>query len=115
MAWDSNRPVPWERLMREWVVYALIMGALVLLLFRGGNTIGALAGVLVSGPLYLAFGFVLAKFGYQRKTMSELREQRTARASRGPSAESAPTTRARPAPTKRTGGGANRPAKRKRR
>lgn len=101
--------------MREWVVYAGIMTAVFLVFFQDAGVLGAIAGVLVSGPLYLVFGFVLAKFGYQRKTMSELREQRTARASRGPSAESAPTTRARPAPTKRTGGGANRPAKRKRR
>ncbi len=28
-----------------------------------------LGGLLVSGPLYLGFGYVLAKFGYQRKTL----------------------------------------------
>ena len=25
MGWDSSRPVPWQRLVREWLVYAAIM------------------------------------------------------------------------------------------
>ena len=32
MGWDSSRPVPWQRLMREWVIYVGIM-ALVLAVF----------------------------------------------------------------------------------
>lgn len=117
MAWDRNRPVPWERLMREWVVYAVIMAAVFLVFFRDRNVVGALAGVLLSGPLYLAIGAVLAKFGYQRKT---LRELRTPRADDERSTTDAPdrqrsATRARPAPTRRTSTGPNRPAGRKRR
>ena len=30
--------------MREWVIYAAIMTVVFLLLFRGGSTIGAIAG-----------------------------------------------------------------------
>jgi hypothetical protein len=114
-----SRAVPWERLMREWVIYAGIMTAIFLLLFRDGSTMGAIAGVLVSGPLYLAFGFVMAKFGYQRRTMKQLRADRGGRAGanddeRDGTAKSS-EARARPAPTSRTAQGTNRPAKRKRR
>ena len=114
MAWDSSRPIPWDRLMREWVIYAGIMGAVFLLFFRNGNTVGALAGLLVSGPLYLAFGAVLARLGYQRKTLAEMRTPR-ATADR-PSKDSAtPGGRQRPAPTSRTATGPNRAGSRKRR
>ncbi len=120
MSWDSSRPVPWRRLAKEWVIYAAIMSAIFLLLFRGSNTIGAIGGVLVSGPLYLAFGYVLAKFGYQRKTMAELRAARESGAGGRSTSTSADdpagTTRPkRPPPTRRTSTGPNRPAKRKRR
>ena len=73
MAWDASRPVPWRRLVREWLIYAAIMAALFLLFFRDDSMLGILAGLLVSGPLYLAFGYVLAKFGYQRKTLRDAR------------------------------------------
>jgi hypothetical protein len=109
MAWDSSRPVPWTRLMREWVIYAVFM-ALVFALFFSDNILGAVTGLLVSGPLYLALGAALAKLGYQRKTIKELRSQRsepsttTSATSSGSSGSSAPD-RARPAPTRRTSTG----------
>ena len=121
MAWEMSRPVPWQRLMREWVIYAAIMAVVFLLLFNDGNTIGALAGVLVSGPLYLAFGWVLAKFGYERKTLKELRTPQ-ASSSKGASAkksgqddEDDSTTRRPVAPSSRTAGGGNRPPSNKKR
>ncbi len=73
MAWDSTRPVPWNRLIREWLIYAAIMTAVFLLFFRGDNVLGAIAGVLISGPLYLGFGAVMAKFGYQRTRLKDVR------------------------------------------
>lgn len=98
MAWDSSREVPWRRLVREWLLYVAIMAVVLVVVVDGDDRIGAVAGLLVSGPLYLAFGAVLAKFGYSR--------ERLKRASRRePAAEPAPTTRPRPAPTRRTGGG----------
>lgn len=125
MAWDSSRPVPWQRLIREWLIYVAIMAAVLLVVFRSSSVIGSFAGLLVSGPLYLLMGFVLAKFGYQRKT---LKEMRTPQAEPGPSrrkskkgsaddddATSDTTDRNRPAPTKRTSGGGNRPKSRPRR
>lgn len=109
MAWDSSRPVPWQRLIREWLVYAAIMTAVFVIFFRGDNVLGAIAGVLISGPLYLGFGAVMAKFGYQRTRLKDVR-----RASTGARDDtSAPTDteapRAKPAPTSRTAGGGNRP------
>ena len=102
--------------MREWTIYALIMTAVLFLLVRD-NIVGAIAGVLISGPLYLAFGAVLAKFGYQRKTMRDLRAEREStnveRSESGNASSDAPRTR--PPPTSRTQTGTNRPKSRKRR
>ena len=112
MAWDSTRKVPWRRLIREWLIYVGIAGVgfVIYYLAKGKKLeIGLFAGLLSSGPMYLVFGGVLAKFGYQRKTMKELRTQRplasAARASRSNSAASTSPTRTRPAPTGRTSTG----------
>ena len=110
MAWDSSRPVPWNRLIREWLIYAAIMTAVFLVFFRGDNVLGAIAGVLISGPLYLAFGAAMAKFGYQRTRLKDVRgAAKTAGAT--PSSESATPNepRPKPAPTSRTAGSGNRP------
>jgi len=119
MAWDMTRPVPWQRLMREWLIYAAIMSVVFLLLFNDANTIGAMAGVLVSGPLYLGFGWVLAKFGYQRKTLKELRtpqaESNANDSDDGSDADGSTPTRRPVAPTSRTTGGGNRPPSTKKR
>jgi hypothetical protein len=122
--WDSSRPVPWRRLMREWVIYAAIMSAVFLVFFPRNNAIGAVVGVLISGPLYLAFGFVMAKFGYTRKRLKDLRaeakEQGDARTSPPAVAGDFDTTgsatpRPRPAPTSRTAGSARPSSSSKRR
>ena len=115
MGWDSSRPVPWNRLIREWLIYAAIMSAVFVVFFRGDNVLGAIAGVLISGPLYLAFGSVMAKFGYSRTRLKGLRAARAegpeqaATASSDAAASSSSTPRPKPAPTSRTAGGGNRP------
>ena len=115
MAWDSTRPVPWTRLMREWVIYALIMSTIFLLFFRDASVVGALAGLLVSGPLYLMLGFVLAKFGYQRKTIRQMRSERQNPPSPSPE-QLASTPRPKPPPTSRTSTGpSQRPKPRRKR
>jgi hypothetical protein len=112
MAWDSSRSVPWQRLVREWLIYAAIMVAVFLLLFRGDNPVALIAGVLASGPLYLAFGYVLAKFGYQRKTLADLRTPRAQPSAQATSSLERPP----PAPTRRTSRGpSNNPRSKKRR
>ena len=127
MGWDSSRSVPWERLIREWVLYAGIMSAIFLVFFRDNNVIGALAGVLISGPLYLAFGAVMAKFGYTRKNLKELRAKSKAESSdkaakQGKKSDDSNVSSSdgpdhKPAQTSRTSRGSNRPkssSKRKR-
>ncbi len=114
MNWDRSRPVPWQQLVRTWLIYVAVMAAVFLLFFRGSNFAGIMGGLLVSGPLYLAIGYVLAKLGYRRQTFKELRAERDQKAA-AETTTSAPPQRNRPAPTKRTGGGTPRkPDKRKR-
>lgn len=117
MRWDSSRPVPWQRLMREWLIYVAIMVAVLVIFFRDSGVVGALAGVLVSGPLYLMFGFVMAKLGYQRRSLKDMRTPRATPAKNGETSDGSPTSaeRARPAPTRRTSGGGNRPKSKPRR
>jgi hypothetical protein len=112
MGWDNSRPVPWKRLMREWLIYAVIMSAIFVIFFRGGNVVGAIAGVLISGPLYLGFGAVMAKFGYQRQRLKDVRAAKGDAAESAESATSSPSqasSRSKPAPTSRTAGGGSRP------
>lgn len=104
MAWDSSRPVPWLRLTREWLVYVGIMAVVFALFFRDDGLVGILAGLLVSGPLYLGVGYLLAKLGYRRKSYGELREERRSSSSGDEPTRDVDQPRARPAPTKRTGG-----------
>lgn len=109
MAWDSSRPVPWRRLIREWIIYVSIMAVIFVLFFRDRPLIGVFIGLLISGPLYLGLGYVLAKFGYQRKSLRELRaESRSAAATPEPEIAG---PRPRPAPTRRTGGQGARPGR----
>lgn len=92
------------------------MAVVFTLFFRDDGLVGIFVGLLMSGPLYLAFGFVLAKFGYQRKSWKQLRSE--PRADRSPSRDDAATApKPKPAPTRRTGGTAGRPggARKKRR
>lgn len=126
MAWDSNRPVPWQRLIREWLIYVAVMAVVLLVVLGGNNVAGALGGLLVSGPLYLIMGFVLAKFGYQRKTLKEMRtaqaeprekkqKKKKKKTDETGDDEAETPARRRPAPTKRTSGGGNRPKSKPRR
>lgn len=105
MAWDATRPVPWKRLIREWMIYVGLMAIVFLIFMRDSSLAGIMLGLLVSGPLYIAFGAVLAKFGYTRKTMKQLRTdapERSNTASSTVAAIDGPKPKA--APTKRTSG-----------
>lgn len=102
MAWDSSRPIPWARLFREWLVYAVVMIVVFVIFLRDTVTGGSILGLAVSFPMYLAFGAILAKFGYQRKTLRDLRASSSPRQPASPSVDAA---RHRPQPTKRTSTG----------
>ena len=92
------------------------MAVILIVVFRdGGRLLPILGGLLVSGRIYLAFGAVLAKFGYQRKTLAELRTPRAAPRRLAPTPPSRPRA-PKPAPTRRTSTRAEQPtASRKRR
>ena len=107
MSWDSTRPIPWARLCREWLVYVSIMVVVFLgwTAIRGGELkVSTFAGLLASGPMYVAFGAILAKFGYQRKTLRDLKAARP-EPRRATTASSDSVARVRPAATSRTSTG----------
>jgi hypothetical protein len=102
--------VPFRRLFREWLIFAPILAVALWLLQRdSGEFAGALVGLSASLPLYLGLGYVLAKLGYQRRTLAEMR---TPRATTSPDPEA--EARQRPAPTRRTSPGTNRPTRKRR-
>jgi hypothetical protein len=114
--------VPWQRLIRDWLIYVGIMALVFFFIYRDDLSAGPFIGLLISGPMFLLIGAVLAKFGYQRKTMRDLRAESEARRA-ATTVESKATTagpRAKPAPTRRTstgpgrgGRGSTRPGKRR--
>lgn len=83
------------------MIYVGLMAVVSLLVWRGQSAIGTIIVLLASAPLYLAIGYVLAKFGYQRKTLKEARASTRRVESDEPEALK---PRPKPAPTKRTGG-----------
>jgi hypothetical protein len=106
MAWDSSRPIPWKQLIRDWVIFAVVMTVVLLVWSRNRLDAGLLGGLLASGPIYLVIGALLAKLGYHRKSLAELRAESAERtAARRPPAPPTSTGRTKPAPTRRTGGG----------
>lgn len=121
MAWDPTRPVPWQRMMREWLLYVAIMAVVFVVFFRDSSLVGIFAGLLASGPIFLVFGYVMAKFGYERKSLKQLRSEPRPPRRRASSDDDAddsaePAPRPKPAPTKRTAGSGrpNRPSKKRR-
>jgi hypothetical protein len=115
MGWDASRAVPWRRLVKEWVIYAAIMTVVFAVVFRDGDRfLPILGGLLVSGPLYLLLGFALAKFGYSRKTLADLRTPRASPAGSSSTDDDSYGVRPKPAPTRRTSTGPNRQRSKKR-
>jgi hypothetical protein len=105
MAWDSARPVPWKRFVKEGTVFALGMSA-VLLLFTSQRDPGSFTGVAVGACMYVLVAGLLGKFGYVRKTLREMRAEAAAAPPR--QVGRTPAARQRPAPTSRTNGGKQR-------
>ena len=116
MAWDANRPVPWQRLLREAAIF-LVVGSLAMLFLVRHPKPSTFVGLVIGMLFYVGFVAVLSKFGYERQSIRQAREQRRAIAS-APAATSS-TARPRPAPTRRTSTGPsqrpNRSTKKRRR
>jgi hypothetical protein len=101
MAFDISRPVQWKRLCIEWAVVCVVVGVMMLFsdaLRSPGNVLGLVFGFVV----YLAFGWTMAKLGYQRQ---RVRWDRAGHASGTSPTNGVAPSRSRPAPTKRTNGG----------
>ena len=115
MRWDATRPVPWKRLWTEWAVIGLVV-AFVAYFITHNHKVGSYVGIVLAGLIYVGFGAILAKFGYARKTLRQLRAEAAAAPRRQVGRTASPTPmRAKPAPTKRTSTGpSNRPNKKKR-
>jgi hypothetical protein len=118
MAWDSSRPVPWNRLVKEAAIF-LVIGGVIFAVFIKDTKPSSYVGLVIGMLIYVGFSVVLAKFGYTRESMRQNRarqmaakQQRDARRSTGTTSTMA---RPKPAPTKRTSTGpSNRPNPKKR-
>lgn len=109
MRFDRSRPVPWRRLLTEWAVIGVVIAA-VSWFATDNHTVESYLSIVLAGGIYVLFGALLAKLGYARKTLRELRAEAAAPRAR----PAQPTARPRPAPTRRTSGGGNRPSRKRR-
>lgn len=110
MAWESSRPVPWKRLLVQWVVIGALV-AFVSFAFTDNRDPGSYVSIFFAGFIYVGLGAVLAKFGYTQKSLKQLR----AEAAAAPPRTVGPTDRAKPAPTKRTSTGPSQHPRKKKR
>ncbi|MEI7547539.1 MAG: hypothetical protein WCK21_05720 [Actinomycetota bacterium] len=102
MAWDSARPVPWGRFAKEGAVFIVGMTG-VMFALAGQRDAASYVGIVMGAFLYVMIVAVMAKFGYVRKTLQEMRVEAATRPPRQVGRTTAPV-RPRPAPTSRTGG-----------
>ena len=122
MAFDRNRPVPWQRLSRIFLIYAVVANAMLFLVDRKHYGAGVLIGTIFGGLIYLMLAALLVKFGWQPRSFAQTRalraEQAEARAAKkdagstsasaAGSSGTASASRHRPAPTRRTASGVGR-------
>ncbi len=114
MAWNSANPVAWKRLLIEWLVIGAVV-AFVSLFITDNRKWGSYLAILLGGVVYMALGGVLAKFGYQRKTLKQIRAEAAAAPPRQVGRSAATSGRPRPAPTNRTSGGTGKSTQKRRR
>ena len=113
MGWNSANPVAWKRLFLEWLVIGTVVG-LVSFIAADNRELGSYLAILLGGVVYVLLGAVLAKFGYQRKTLKQIRAEAAAAPVRQVGRSSEPSARPKPAPTSRTSTGPrNAPPKRR--
>jgi hypothetical protein len=114
MAWNASNPVPWKRLCIEWLIIGSVVAA-VSFVATDNREAGSYLTIPIGGAIYVLLGALLAKFGYSRKTLKQIRAAAAAVPPRQVGAAAPPTMRPRPAPTSRTSGGPPRaPAKKRR-
>jgi hypothetical protein len=126
VAFDRNRPVPWQRLSRIFAIYAVVANAMLFLVDRKHYGVGVITGTIFGGLIYLSLAALLVKFGWQPRTFAQTRalraEQAEVRAAKkaggststsgsgstSSASGSASASRHRPAPTRRTASGVGR-------
>ena len=114
MAWDSTRPVPWKRLMIEWIIIGVVV-ALVSWFVTDNRKPENYISIILAGGIYVGFGALLAKLGYARKSLKQLLSETAAHQAARSAATHGAGPRPKPAPTKRTSTGpSNRPTRKKR-
>lgn len=104
MGWQADRPVPWQRLIREAAIF-LVVGAVALTLLVKDRQVGTYVGLVVGMFFYVAFVAVLSKFGYERQSIRQARERRRETVAATSAQAAGQVSRARPAPTRRTSTG----------
>lgn len=85
-------------------MYVAVMAVVFVVFLRDTVTTGSIVGLFASLPMYLIAGYVLAKFGYQRKTLRDLKSAARPAPSTSSSSSSA-SVRSKPARTSRTSTG----------
>jgi hypothetical protein len=116
MRFDASRPVPWMRLARLFLVYAVIANVVFLLLFRDDFGWGVVVGTALGGLVYIGLSAFMVKLGWDppqvraRANARQASEQRAA--GTGGGSVTPETSRGRPAPTRRTNAGNRRARKR---
>ncbi len=109
MSYDASRPVPWMKLLRLFLVYAVIANLIFFLFFRDDFGWGAVVGTAAGGAVYLVISSILVKFGWDppmlraRANAREAKERTATATSASPAVR--PATRTTPAPTRRTNAG----------
>jgi hypothetical protein len=114
MAWNSANPVAWKRLFIEWLVIGAVV-AFVSLFITDNRNASSYIAILLGGFVYLALGGILAKFGYQRKTLKQIRAEAEATPPRQVGQNATPAGRSRPAPTSRTSTGPSKSSQKRKR
>ncbi len=114
MAWNSANPVAWKRLFIEWAVIGGVVAG-VSLFVTDNRKAASYFAIILGGVVYIGLGGVLAKFGYQRKTLRQIRAEAAAAPARSVGRNPSPSGRPRPAPTSRTSGGTGKSSQKKRR
>lgn len=104
MKWNAARPIPWKRLCKEWAIIGSVV-AIASLAFTNNRNAGNYVSILLGGVIYVGLGAVMAKFGYQRKTLKQIRSEAAAAPVRQVGRSTTPVARPRPAPTSRTSSG----------
>ena len=104
MAWNSANPVAWKRLFIEWLVIGAAVASISLFV-TGNRRPESYIAILLGGVVYLGLGGVLAKFGYQRKSLKQIRAEAAATPPRRVGSSATSSGRQRPAPTRRTSSG----------